>query len=103
EEQPYLTPLPAGRFVSTREQFRKVSWDCLISFEGNRYSVPYPYAGKSVWVRVSRGKYLLVLDMRGEVVATHELCRDKGRTIINKEHYEGLRRGAPRTRALLEK
>ena len=103
EEQPYLTPLPAARFVSTREQFRKVSWDCLISFEGNRYSVPYPYAGKSVWVRVSRGKYLLVLDMHGEVVATHELCRDKGRTIINKEHYEGLRRAAPRTRVLLEK
>lgn len=103
EEQSHLTPLPAGRFVSTREQFRKVSWDCLISFEGNRYSVPYPYAGKSVWVRVSRGKYLLVLDMHGEVVATHELCRDKGRTIINKEHYEGLRRAAPRTRGLLEK
>ena len=41
--------------------------------------------------------------MHGEVVATHELCRDKGRTIINKEHYEGLRRAAPRTRVLLEK
>jgi len=103
EEQPFLTPLPTGRFVSTREQFRKVSWDCLISFDGNRYSVPHVYAGKSVWVRVSRGKYLLVLDMRGQVVATHELCRDKGRTVLNKEHYEGLRRAAPRTRALLEK
>lgn len=103
EERPYLTPLPAGRFVSTREQFRGVSWDCLISFDGNRYSVPHPYAGKSVWVRVSRGKYLLVLDMRGQVVATHELCREKGRTILNQEHYEGLKRAAPRTRALLEK
>ncbi|MEW6547232.1 MAG: hypothetical protein AB1446_10015 [Bacillota bacterium] len=103
EEQPYLTPLPAGRFVSTREQFRNVSWDCLISFDGNRYSVPHPYAGKSVWVRVSRGEYLLVLDMHGQVVATHELCRDKGRTILKQEHYEGLRRAAPRTRALLEK
>ncbi|MGB9881122.1 MAG: Mu transposase domain-containing protein, partial [Anaerolineae bacterium] len=103
EEQPHLTPLPAGRFVSTREQFRKVSWDCLISFEGNRYSVPHPYAGKSVWVKVSRGKYLLVLDMRGEVIATHELCRDKGHTIISKQHYEGLRQAQPRTRVLLEK
>jgi len=103
EEQPYLTPLPAGRFISTREQFRKVSWDCLISFGGNRYSVPHPYAGKSVWVRVSRGKYLLVLDMRGQVVATHELCREKGRTVLDKQHYEGLRRAAPRTRPLLEK
>ncbi|HHW19025.1 MAG TPA: hypothetical protein GXX30_09050 [Firmicutes bacterium] len=47
--------------------------------------------------------YLLVLDMRGEVVAAHELYRGKGRTITNKEHYEGLRRAAPRSRVLMGK
>jgi len=79
-----------------------VSLDCLVSFRGNRYSVPWTYAGQTVMVKVSRGKDLIVLDMDGNAVATHELCRQKGRTLLKDEHYEGLRKNAPRTRALLE-
>src|SRR3981081_4077933 len=39
-EQPHLTPLPEQRFVGTLALSRKVSWDCLVSYQGNRYSVP---------------------------------------------------------------
>jgi hypothetical protein len=50
-----LTPLPATRYVGIHALTRKVSWDCLVSYEGSRYSVPWVYAGKRVWVRASQG------------------------------------------------
>lgn len=101
-EQPYFTPLPEGRFVGTKEEVRKVSWDCLISYGGNRYSVPSPYAGKLVWVRTSQGYRLAVYSQRGEVIATHLLSTKKGLPVIQEEHYAGLRRQPPRTMVLLE-
>lgn len=102
-EQSRFTPLPPGRFVSTREELRKVSWDCLISFGGSRYSVPYQYAGKQVWVRTSQGATIQVYSQKGNFIATHPLSRKKGITVLVQEHYAGLRRRAPRTRVLLER
>jgi len=46
KESSFLIPLPETPFISTKEIFRKVTSDCLISYDGNRYSVPWPYAGK---------------------------------------------------------
>lgn len=102
EEKAHLTPLPAAPFVGSREEVRKVSWDCLISYRGSRYSVPAAYAGKMVWVRPSQGHRLLVLSQRAELVAEHLLSRRKGVTVLDQAHYEGLRRQPPRTRVLLE-
>ncbi|MDE3076672.1 MAG: IS21 family transposase [Chloroflexota bacterium] len=97
-EQPHLTPLPPNRFVGTLALTRHVSWDCLVSFEGNRYSVPATYAGKMVWLLVSHGQRLVVLSSRRELLVEHELSAGKGQTIILPEHYEPLRRrGTPRT------
>jgi hypothetical protein len=44
----HLTPLPEQRFVGTLALSRKVSWDCVVSFRGSRFSVPAVYAGKRV-------------------------------------------------------
>ncbi|MGQ9595695.1 MAG: IS21 family transposase [Anaerolineae bacterium] len=101
-ERPSLTPLPVARFVGSQEEVRKVSWDCLLSFRGSRYSVPAAYAGKMVWVRPSRGYQLLVFNQRGDLIASHLLSRRKGVTVLEEAHYEGLRRQPPRTRVLLE-
>jgi len=40
KESSFLIPLPETPFISTKEIFRKVTSDCLISYDGNRYSVP---------------------------------------------------------------
>ena len=101
-ERPHLIPLPPTRFVSTQETFRKVSWDSLISFDGSRYSVPHHYAGTSVWVRVSQGIRLQIYSQKGELIASHPLNPQKGSTILLKEHYEGLRKRPPRTKAIVE-
>jgi transposase len=98
-EVPYLTPLPGSRFVGIREELRKVSWDCLIAFRGNKYGVPASYAGKRVWVRTSRGHTLQVYNQKGEPVATHVLRPGKGAIVHLEGQYAGLRQ--PRTRVVL--
>jgi hypothetical protein len=100
-ERPHLTPLPERRFVSSQEEFRKVSWDCLVSFAGSRYSVPHPYAGQQVWVRASQGVRLAVYDQRGQCIARHALSAKKGATTLIPEHYAGLRQQTPLTKAVL--
>ena len=100
-EAPQLTPLPEARFVGTLALSRKVSWDCLVSFRSSRYSVPAVYAGQLVWVLVSRGTHLLVLDARRAVIAEHALSLAKGTTVTQDEHYAPLRRGPARTYVVL--
>jgi transposase len=100
-ERGLLVPLPARPFVGTHEEVRKVSWDCLVSFGGSRYSVPWPYAAKQVWLRPSRGTHLAVRNQRGEEIARHALAARKGVTVLEPAHYAGLRTDQPRTRALL--
>ena len=100
-EAPHLTPLPATRFVGTLALSRKVSWDCLVSFRGSRYSVPAVYAGQLVWLLVSRGTHLLVLDAQRAVIAEHALSPTKGTTVSQDAHYAALRRGPARTYVVL--
>jgi hypothetical protein len=44
--------------VSPYEEVRKPTIDCLVSFEGSRYSVPHFFAKRDVWLNTSKG-YLL--------------------------------------------
>jgi hypothetical protein len=100
-ELPHLTPLPEQRFVGTLALSRTVSWDCLVSFRGSRYSVPAVYAGKRVWLLVSRGTHLLILDAQRAIVAEHALSQRHGTTVLIQEHYAALRRGTGRTTVVL--
>jgi hypothetical protein len=98
---PHLTRLPEKRFVGTLALSRKVSWDCLVSYQGNRYSVPATYAGKLVWLLPSRGRHLLVLDTKRDVLADHQLSLTKCTIVMRPEHYAPLRRGTARTYVVL--
>ena len=89
KEQAALIKLPKERYVGVKEEIRKVSYDCLISFNGNRYSVPWPFAGKHVWIRVSKGYFLEVYSQANKLAARHKLSLKKGSVIIEKEHYRG--------------
>lgn len=100
-EAAHLTPLPDGRFVGTLAESRQVSWDCRVSFRGSRYSVPAAQAGKRVWLLVSHGTHLSILDARRALLVEHALSPTKGATIILAEHEAELRRGTPRTYAVL--
>jgi len=85
-----LSPAPLTSCSESIRELRKVSWDCLVSVKGSRYSVPHRYAGRRVWIRVEHGYLLLVSDLGGELVAQHVLAKRKGTTNIKPEHYAGL-------------
>ncbi|MGP8319408.1 MAG: IS21 family transposase [Methanosarcinaceae archaeon] len=87
-----LSSLPNNRFIGISEEFRKVSSDCLISVDGNRYSVPHIFAGRDVWIRISQGRYLEVYSQSNKLMAKHTLERtEKGKIFMSKEHFQGYR------------
>ena len=82
-----FSALPETRYVGIKEETRKVTSDCLISYGGCRYSVPWPFAGKHVWVRLSKGYYLEVYSQANALVAVHTLSLKKGAVVLEKSHY----------------
>jgi len=92
QERQALLPLPVSPFLQMVETFRIVSNDCLISFDGVKYSVPWPYASKQVLVRQSQGRDLVVYSTSGEQLARHALRPSGTPPVILPQHYEGLRR-----------
>ncbi len=53
EEQQKLIPLPPDQFEAAFWKEATVHPDCYIQVKKKSYSVPYQYAGKKVWVKVS--------------------------------------------------
>jgi transposase InsO family protein len=87
QERSYLHALPETRYVGVKEQVRKVTSDCLISFDGCRYSVPSLFALREVWLRVSKGYLLEVYSTNNILIASHRISPEKGRIIAKNEHY----------------
>jgi transposase len=69
---------------------RCVAKDCLLSYRGNRYSVPFRYAGKTVLVRepVRGGNIQIYSDVK--IIAEHLLVEGRGAMVMVPEHYQGL-------------
>jgi len=98
EEISTLKPLPIDqstgeikRYVGFKEEFRKVTSDCLISYKGNKYSTPHYFASKEVWIRVLYGTTIQIYSSKNKLIATHAMSLSKGEVIINKEHFQGYR------------
>jgi len=63
----YAAVLP---YHNIREEDRKISRD-YVSYLGNRYSVPYRYAGRTCSLQISDKTIAIVVS--GEVIYTHEI------------------------------
>lgn len=87
-----LQPLPRAPYFGVGESFRQVSRDCLISVGGVMYSVPAPFVGKSVIVRLQQGRVILVYSQQGSEIARHVMRPSGSPPVICSEHYETLRR-----------
>jgi transposase len=70
--------------------YREVAKDCLLSYRGNRYSVPHRYAGKRVVVRQAVDGELLRVYHQQELIAAHPLASGKHQMVVEAEHYRGL-------------
>ena len=83
-----LRALPAAAYPAQIIVERIVSRVALTAFEGNHYSVPPAYAGKTVTVtwRISEA-VLRIVSMHGEIVAEHRRIQaGAGQTVRSAEH-----------------
>lgn len=76
------------RYVIYQQAHRKITRDCYISYQGNKYSIPYIYAGREAQVRIYDDTLEVVLDER--VICTHDILLGRNRVSKKKEHFKGL-------------
>ena len=82
------------------DELRKVARDAYVSWRGSRYSVPWSFAGRQVWVREH--------DQEVEVcyghqrIAVHARAPRKHQVITQAEHHHGIPLGTrPTSRKIL--
>ena|SRR5437588_950119 len=94
-EQFRLQPM-AGRpsYSYVDGELRKVARDAYVDWQGSRYSVPWPHAGKEVWVREIAGE-VEVLDGR-ERIAVHPRAARKHGVVTFAPHHQGIPAGLRR-------
>jgi hypothetical protein len=89
EERQRLHPLPRAPFTAASGTTRRVNWDCTISVEGVRYSVPHALAGTRVWARF-HGDELIVTAVAADGT-TAEVARHRrgtpGSPVLDEAHY----------------
>lgn len=74
------------------DELRKVARDAYVSWRGSRYSVPWEYVGRSVWVR-DCGRDVEVHFGRDRI-AVHSQAARKHMVLTQAEHHQGIPLGA---------
>lgn len=81
-----IQPLPYQLIERHR---RKVSKDCLVSYESSRYSIPYLYAGQLIDILDNQNGTLTFFS-ESKLIAQHTKAVSKHQVVIQKKHFEGL-------------
>jgi len=92
-----LSPVPASPYDVTERHLRRVAKDCLISFEGSLYSLPWREVRRPMRVEVRVNAHQVRLHRVGgdnELLATHERSRIKGAWVVDESHWDGLPAGS---------
>jgi transposase len=88
EERARLHVLPEHPVTVAFGQTRRVGWDCTISVDGVRYSVPYRHVDDRVWVRwIGEELVVTVIDPDGPREIARHRRGQRGRPQICDEHY----------------
>jgi transposase len=85
-ERELLQPMPEVEEIFDLVVSRTVSRDCLVSFEGRRYSVPFALVGRQVEVRGTATH--VVIGAAGRELARHLRGTD-ARLLLDPAHFEG--------------
>ena len=88
-ERPSLRPV-ANRapYAYADEELRKVARDAYVSWEASRYSVPWQYAGRQVWVRDHHDQVEVRYD--NQRIAAHERAPHRYSVVTRAEHHQGI-------------
>jgi hypothetical protein len=94
EERERLHVLPAQPVTVAFGQTRRVGWDCTISVDGVRCSVPHQHIDERVWVRWSGDELVVtVIDVEGPREIARHPRGQRGCPQIRDEHYPATHPG----------
>jgi len=89
KELAHLGKLPASDYDTSLKLFRKVYKDCQVSYNGNRYLLPHEVVGKTVLLKIKKGRIGFYHDDR--LLATYREPAGKHRLVENPLFYERLK------------
>jgi transposase len=88
EERTRLHPLPSQPFTVAFGTTRRVNWDCTISVDGVRYSVPHELVDTRVWARFHGDELIVTAVGEGGPTEVARHARSTpGTPVIREEHY----------------
>jgi transposase len=85
-----LHPVNDTAFAYAERHQRKVSSDCYVSYDANRYTVPFSYVGSIVEVQDEKNGTLRFYG-GGQLIAEHPKSMGRHQIVSNKKHFEGIR------------
>ena len=87
---------PHGRtpYPYSDDELRKVARDAYVSWQASRYSVPWQYVGKEVWVRQNGGD--VEVHHGGRRIAVHSRAERRHQVVTQRRHHEGIPLGGER-------
>jgi hypothetical protein len=82
-------------YPHTDDEQRRVARDAYVSWRGSRYSVPWQFAGKDVWVREQTNG----VEVRhgSERIALHAPAIRRHQVVTHAPHHHGIPLGSART------
>lgn len=88
-EKLHLHPVAAElAYPYVDEELRKVARDAFVSWESNRYSVPWADVGSEVWVRDRENQ--VEVHYGGNRIAVHPRASGKHQMMTGREHHHGI-------------
>ncbi len=90
EEKRCLLPLPPRNYRMKNLTERKISPDCFININSNKYSVPAKYACKKMKYRIIYGFRIEIYDSKENFVLSIEEADGKHGTYKEEAHYEAI-------------
>lgn len=94
-EKAALQPI-SGRppYAYVDDELRKVARDAYVAWQGSRYSVPWQYAGKEVWVREDAAR--VAVQHGAERIAVHDKAPRKHSVVTQADHHRSIPLGTGR-------
>ncbi len=87
-ERPLLQALPAQEPDTDIIRTVQAASQCLVKFDGNRYSVPFQWVGRALTLRAGRTEVQIFAGH--DRLALHSRSFERGLVIENPAHYQGL-------------
>jgi len=89
-QEPLQSLLDKPSYDTSLLSQRRSSADCLISYDGNLYSVPAGYHRQLLLVRETEQNELLIYTSQGDEIARHRLSQGYNQRIVEPAHYQAI-------------